>query len=96
MASVLFRPSGVTAEISPGTSVLEAALAAATGLGHECGGQGRCTTCHVIVESGRQLLSPASEAEAMKLSAARGVTAFSRLACQARAEGDGRIVVRIP
>jgi len=96
MPSVLFRPPGNQAQITAGASILEAALAAGAGLGHECGGQGRCTTCHVIVEAGRQCLSPVSEAEAMKLSAVRGVTAMSRLACQARATGEDRIIVRIP
>lgn len=54
---------------------------------HECGGNGRCTTCRVRVLEGAQNLTPPTEAEA-SLAKSRGWDETTRLACQARVTGD--------
>lgn len=54
---------------------------------HECGGQGRCTTCRVRILDGIQNLSRPTQVE--KASAyARKWDPSIRLACQAHAKGD--------
>ena len=64
---------------------------------HACGGSCACTTCHVIMKSGDDNLSPADDDELDRLDMAPGLTLHSRLACQAivpvmREQGSGSIV----
>src|SRR5512147_2067096 len=95
MAKVTFEPGGRSAEVAPGTTLLDAADAAGVGLPANCGGVCACTTCHVWVERGVETLSALGEREDDKLCEATGFRADSRLACQARV-GEGDVVVRIP
>ena len=53
MPTVEFLPSGLRAEVSPGTELLEAARRAGVELDAFCGGQGTCGTCLVRVATGR-------------------------------------------
>ena len=57
-------------------------------LEHACGGSCACTTCHVIVKEGSQNLSEMQDDEADRLDTAWGLTARSRLGCQAVISGD--------
>ena len=95
MAKVTFQPGGGSAEVAPGTTLLDAAEAAGVELPSNCGGVCACTTCHVWVETGLASLSEIHEREDDKLQEAAGLSAHSRLACQARV-GDEDVVVRIP
>ena len=95
MPRVTFLPSGRTAEVAPGTSLLEAAQAAGVELPHNCGGVCACTTCHLWVEQGLAGLSPVEEREDDRLSEAAGLRLESRLGCQARV-GQREVVVRLP
>ncbi len=95
MPSVTFLPGGERADVAPGTTLLDAAEAAGVALPHNCGGVCACTTCHVWVERGLDSLSPPTEREDDKLDEAMGLTAQSRLACQARVGGD-EVVARLP
>ena len=95
MPRVTFLPAGRTAEVAPGTSLLEAAEAAGVELPHNCGGVCACTTCHVWVEQGLGTLSAVEEREDDRLSEAAGLRLESRLGCQARV-GGGDVVVRRP
>lgn len=95
MARVTFLPAGRTVEVPAGTTLLDAADAAGVELPHNCGGVCACVTCHVWVEQGLASLGAPSEAEDDKLSEAIGLTAASRLGCQA-AVGAADLVVRIP
>ena len=95
MPRVTFLPSGRTAEVAPGTSLLEAAQAAGVELPHNCGGACACTTCHLWVEQGLSGLSPVEEPEDDRLSEAAGLRLESRLGCQARV-GHREVVVRLP
>jgi 2Fe-2S ferredoxin len=92
---VTFLPGGEAAEVAPGTSLLDAADAAGAALPHNCGGVCACVTCHLWIEQGLGSLSPATEREDDKLDEALGLTAHSRLACQARV-GEASVVARIP
>ncbi len=82
----------------PGQSLLEVALEHGISLEHACGGVCACSTCHVKVVEGMELLSEQDDDEADQLDEARDLALNSRLGCQARIrEGArGRITVRIP
>jgi len=64
------------------------------GLEHACGGSCACTTCHVIIRQGEQHLSEMQDDEADRLDTAWGLTAQSRLGCQAVISGD--VVCELP
>jgi 2Fe-2S ferredoxin len=95
MAKVTFEPDGRSAEVAAGTTLLDAAEAAGVDLPSNCGGVCACTTCHVWVETGLDTLSEIEDREDDKLQEAAGLSAHSRLACQARI-GEADVVVRIP
>ena len=86
--------NGKELRVTPGTSILDAALDNDIELNHNCGGNCACSTCHVIVEKGMENLSPIDDEEEDMLDTAVGLTLESRLACQAEIKGD--VVVRIP
>ncbi len=75
-------------------SLLDVAIHFGVPLEHACGGNGACTTCHVVVREGEENLSPMEEKEEDRLTMAAGLTLRSRLACQAVVRGD--VVVEIP
>lgn len=78
-------------------SILDVLLSHRIPLEHACGGNCACTTCHVVVKAGFEKLSEASEQEEDLLDRAPGLTATSRLGCQAVIEDpDAEIVVLIP
>jgi 2Fe-2S ferredoxin len=95
MATVRFLDQGVEVEVPLGTSILQAAAKAHAPEGSACGGVCACSTCHVYVETGRELLSEAEEGEEDILDKAFDVRMSSRLGCQAKIERDGLIEVRI-
>lgn len=88
-------PTGKVVAVQTGTTILEAALANGIELEHACGGVCACTTCHVIVPAGFFSLDTATEEEEDMLDRAWGLTAESRLACQATM-GNDDLVVEIP
>ena len=63
-------------------------------LEHACGGSCACTTCHVIIREGDEHLSEMQDDEADRLDTAWGLTARSRLGCQAVISGD--VVCELP
>lgn len=95
MAKVRFAEQGVEAEVALGSNILEAAEAAGAPEGHACGGVCACSTCHVYVEAGSELLSEPEEDEEDILDKAFDVRMNSRLGCQAKIEREGTVVVRI-
>ena len=95
MPRVTFLPHGVSVEVPPGTSILDAADAAGVDLPHNCGGVAACTTCHVWVAEGRASLSEIEEREDDRLNEAAGLAPTSRLGCQA-CVGATDVRVRIP
>jgi len=82
--------SGIVAE---GTYLWDAAKRLGVRLPAECEGRGECDTCAVIVEEGATLLSGLTDAERNRLSPER-LAAGERLACQAKVEHGGDLVLR--
>src|SRR5512142_269506 len=77
-------------------SILDVALNHDLHLEHACGGNCACTTCHVVIRKGEELLSPMEDDEADKLDTAADLTLHSRLGCQCQIVAPGEIVVEIP
>jgi 2Fe-2S ferredoxin len=78
-------------------SILDVLLGHGIHLEHACGGSCACTTCHVVVKKGVQLLSEAEESEEDLLDKAVGLTPTSRLGCQAVVLApDAEIEITIP
>jgi len=101
-----FLPSGQSVEFEAGKlpyqehgkpqSILDVAMNFGVHLEHACGGNCACTTCHVVVKKGRELLSECSEEEADRLDTAADLQLNSRLGCCAIIEKPGEVVVEIP
>ncbi|MFN7302705.1 MAG: 2Fe-2S iron-sulfur cluster-binding protein [Bacteroidia bacterium] len=83
-------------DIAAGESILEVALDNEIQLNHNCGGVCGCSTCHVYIEQGEDLLPEMSDREEDYVDRARNPRYNSRLACQCKLEEDGDIVVTIP
>src|SRR4029078_1699503 len=83
------------AEVPVGSSILEAAQKIHAPEGYACGGVCACSTCHVYVAKGAELLSEKEEEEEDILDKAFDVRATSRLGCQSTIKKDGEIEVEI-
>lgn len=94
MAKVTFLPMNTVVEVSPGQSVLDAALAGEVPIQHACGGFCACATCHIIVKSGSASLDPMDPDENERLELADGRQNESRLACQTKVR-DSDLVVHV-
>ncbi len=81
---------GVVAE---GTYLWQTAKRLGVRLPAECDGRGECDTCAVVVEQGATLLSALTSAARERLSPDR-LLAGERLACQAKVERGGDLVLR--
>jgi len=84
----------MTIEVKPGTTILDAAEECHARVGHACGGNLACSTCHVWVQEGIDSLPEVTDKENDIMDKAFGVSAESRLACQARI-GTEDVVVEI-
>lgn len=95
MPVITFAPVGVTVEVEPGTTVLQAAERGQVFLRHVCGGKAMCATCRCKVIAGADKLSPMARHEEKRLKelyAARE----ARLSCQAEIRGDVTVEVPVP
>ena len=79
-----------------GESLLQVARDNGVGLEHNCGGVCACSTCHVKIQGGAELLSPAGENELDQLEQAPNYAPDSRLACQAVVVRGGTVRCVIP
>ena len=95
MPKVVFVDQGIEVEAAIGDSLLSAAKKAHAPEGDACGGVCACSTCHVYVEAGAELLASAQEKEEDILDKAFDVRMTSRLGCQAKILKDGLIKIRI-
>ena len=103
---ITFQPENITVEYEHGKlpykdhgkpeSILDIALNNNVFLDHACGGNCVCTTCHVHVLKGKELLSEMDDDEADRLDMAADLQLNSRLGCQMVVEKPGEIVVEIP
>ena len=106
MVRVTFLPQGKTVEFEFDTmpyeghgepmSFLDVAENYGIFLDHACGGNCACTTCHVVVQKGEELLSEMDDDEADRLDMAADLQLNSRLGCQAVITKPGKVVVEIP
>lgn len=94
-AKVKYVNEGVEIEVPVGTTILQASQEADMPEGSACGGVCACSTCHVYVQKGAELLSEAEDDEEDILDKAFDVRSNSRLGCQARIERPGEIEVLI-
>ena len=89
------RSSGpLTVEVPRGTSVLHAGEDCGARVGHACGGNLACSTCHVWVHEGLESLPEPEDKEYDILDKAFDVRPESRLGCQCLL-GDADVVVEI-
>jgi 2Fe-2S ferredoxin len=84
----------VSLNVVQGTSILEAAEECGARVGHACGGNLACSTCHVWVHEGIDSLPEVTDKENDIMDKAFDVRPESRLGCQARV-GDADVVVEI-
>jgi len=75
-------------------SFLDVAMHFGIPLEHACGGSCACTTCHLIIRTGKQNLSEEQDNELDRLDTAWDLTTDSRLGCQAVIKGD--VVAEFP
>ena len=94
MAIVRFKGYGEI-EVPVGMSLLKAAQKLDAPEGYACGGVCACSTCHVYVTKGADLLSPQEDEEADIMDKAFDVRMNSRLGCQSTIVRDGEIEVEI-
>ncbi len=94
MAIVRFK-GFAEVQVPVGSSILEAAKKVGAPEGDACGGVCACSTCHVYVVKGAELLSEQEDDEADILDKAFDVRNGSRLGCQSRIVKDGEIEVEI-
>jgi len=82
-------------EVEIGSSILDASRKCDAPEGDACGGVCACSTCHVYVTVGEDLLAEAEEEEEDILDKAFDVRINSRLGCQAKVTSDGKIECEI-
>ena len=81
------QPNGRTIAASDGTTILDAAMDAGEPFAHACGGQGRCSTCRVLITDGLDKCSPRTTAES-SIGETLGFSPELRLACQTAVSGE--------
>jgi len=88
-------PDGAEFETRADESICEAALREGIKIEHACEMSCACTTCHIIVRKGFEVLDEASETEEDMLDKAWGLESNSRLSCQTNPE-EGNFTVELP
>jgi len=84
-------------DIESDQSILEVALKNDIDLHHNCGGVCACSTCHLYLEQGEDLVEELSDKEEDFIDRAINPRLNSRLSCQCvLLEGEGNIVVTLP
>lgn len=90
--TVVFKPSGRSAAVRRGVTLLEAARTAGVSLTTRCGGKAGCLMCKVAVDpTAAEALSSPGEAERRKLGPL--LESGTRLACQAALKADVTVTV---
>ena len=84
----------LTVTCARGATILEVAEEHGARVGHACGGNLACSTCHVWVTTGLDSLPEVSDKENDIMDKAFDVRAESRLACQAQL-GDADVALEI-
>ncbi|MEE3327016.1 MAG: 2Fe-2S iron-sulfur cluster-binding protein [Myxococcota bacterium] len=84
---IRFLPADLCVEISPGTSLLEAATRAGLPIAQACGSEGICARCGVSVLDGNEKLPPEEEEE-RKAKERNRIPHELRLACRLQPTHD--------
>ena len=95
MPRITIQPADIVIEGKPQDTVMAAAKAKGYYWPSTCGGEGRCSTCALIVVSGGENLSEMGRSERKTIEAELGPSALARgvrLACQARLLGDVEVL----
>ena len=95
MAIVRYPKENLEVEVPVGFTILQASKKCNVPEGYACGGVCACSTCHVYVLSGAELLSEMEDEEDDILDKAFDVRENSRLGCQAKILEEGIIEVEI-
>lgn len=83
--------------VTAGQTLLEVVLKNDIELHHNCGGVCACTTCHLYIEKGMDLIDEISDKEEDFIDRAVNPRLTSRLGCQSLLlEGDGVVEVTLP
>ena len=93
--TIVFRGYAKTAELSKGTSILDAAKKVEIEISAVCGGRGLCGKCRVVVRGGSRSLDSVSRLETMSLSKEELAGGY-RLACCALLDREGTVHVEVP
>lgn len=100
MSKIIFKfetgEPQITADMEEGESILEVALDNDIHLNHNCGAVCACSTCHIYIDKGEDILAEMSDKEEDFVDRARNPRINSRLACQCVLEDEGEIIVTIP
>jgi len=80
-----------------GDSILEVALKNKIHLHHNCGGVCACSTCHIYIDRGEELVEEITDREEDFIDRARNPRLNSRLSCQCiLQESGGNVLITIP
>jgi 2Fe-2S ferredoxin len=84
----------MTIDVKKGTTILDAAemCSPEARVGHACGGNLACSTCHVYVEQGYDTLGEITDKENDIMDKAFDVRAESRLGCQCKIADEDLVV----
>ena len=82
----------LTVDCKRGATILDAAEDCGARVGHACGGNLACSTCHVWVHAGLDSLPEVADKENDIMDKAFDVRPESRLGCQARLADDDVVV----
>ncbi len=83
--------------IAPGNSILEMLLTHDIELHHNCGGVCACSTCHIYINTGEDLVEEISDKEEDFIDRAVNPRLNSRLGCQCIILGEeGEIEITLP
>jgi len=83
--------------VAPDQSLLEVALINNIDLHHNCGGVCACSTCHLYIEKGEDMVEELSDKEEDFIDRAVNPRLNSRLGCQCVLHpADGEIIVTLP
>jgi len=87
----------ITLSAAEGDTILEVALKNDIELHHNCGGVCACSTCHIYLEEGENLVDEISDKEEDFVDRARNPKLSSRLSCQCLLhDGSGVLRVHVP
>ena len=90
MSEITYEHERTIQEDDPELSLLDVSLKHGIPHMHACGGNGRCSTCRVLIIDGKENLSPINDQE-RELALKRGFEGDVRLACQTTARGPVKL-----